>query len=271
MPHRPYLREPVLNSHVAFDSEYYLSIAVVGYDDPDVGEMHPADGSPDIPLNYAFMPLYPLVIRVVAAPLGAMGLESLAAATVAGVIVSLLAALAASLALFSLARRQLGDDGGLPRGRFPADLPDRLLPGPGLHRGAVPGAGYRLAGIPCRAVGRCWPPWRPCLPPWTRPIGVFLVLAIAVAMVEGLPDARRATVGAGGPGASSSPGGSCLLAPVGAYLALGDLLARQAFSVVQREYFGQQPLAFGESWENWLAVLDGLVDRPAGNARLLLP
>ena len=33
---RPYLSDDTLNTHVAFDSEYYVSIAVVGYDDPDV-------------------------------------------------------------------------------------------------------------------------------------------------------------------------------------------------------------------------------------------
>ncbi|MBN2305014.1 MAG: hypothetical protein JXQ72_11075, partial [Anaerolineae bacterium] len=31
---RPYLLEPFLNQHVSWDSEYYLSIAMHGYDDP---------------------------------------------------------------------------------------------------------------------------------------------------------------------------------------------------------------------------------------------
>ena len=57
---RPYLAEPTLNTHVAFDSEYYVSIAVVGYDDPEVPQYDGPDG--DVPLNYAFMPLYPTLI-----------------------------------------------------------------------------------------------------------------------------------------------------------------------------------------------------------------
>ena len=83
-PQRPYLNEDVLNSHVSFDSEYYLSIAVLGYDDPDVTQMFPEDGSAQLALNYAFMPAYPLAMRLVAAPLQALGLEPLAAASVAG-------------------------------------------------------------------------------------------------------------------------------------------------------------------------------------------
>ena len=85
---RPYLSDDTLNTHVAFDSEYYVSIAVVGYDDPDVPQHEAPDGE-ETPLNYAFLPAYPFAMRVIATPLGWLGLEPIAAATVAGVIVSL--------------------------------------------------------------------------------------------------------------------------------------------------------------------------------------
>jgi hypothetical protein len=251
---RPYLREPVLNSHVAFDSEYYLSIAVVGYDDPDVGEMHPEDGSADIPLNYAFMPLYPLVMRVVAAPLGAVGLEPVAAATVAGVVVSLLAALIAALALFSIARRRLGDDGGLraavfllvfPTGFFLAQVYTEAL-FLALALGTLALLAERRPLLAALAA---------VLATWTRPIGVFLVLAIAVAMIEWL----RTPAEAGAerwPRRAIAAWGISLVAPLAAYMAWAVSPLGQAFSTVQREYFGQQPLAIGESWENWRGVLD---------------
>ena len=64
---RPYLAEDTLNAHIAFDSEYYLSIATVGYDDPEVPQYEPPTGD-EVPLNYAFLPTYPLVMRVVALP-----------------------------------------------------------------------------------------------------------------------------------------------------------------------------------------------------------
>jgi len=40
---QPYLLEPFLNRQVAWDSEFYLSIALNGYDDPAVRAIGPAD------------------------------------------------------------------------------------------------------------------------------------------------------------------------------------------------------------------------------------
>ena len=107
-----YLMEPFLNTQVAWDSEFYLSIASAGYDDPDVrttNSKNPAAPS----LNYAFMPLYPLCMRGVMAVLGVFSLSRIATATLAGVIVSLLGALAAMLGIYSLSRAKWGEDGGI--------------------------------------------------------------------------------------------------------------------------------------------------------------
>ncbi len=38
---KPYLLEPFLNQHVSWDSEYYLSIAIGGYDDPAMRAIPP--------------------------------------------------------------------------------------------------------------------------------------------------------------------------------------------------------------------------------------
>jgi len=251
---RPYLREPVLNSHVAFDSEYYLSIAVFGYDDPDVGEMRPEDGSEPIPLNYAFMPLYPLAMRVVAAPLTALGLGPVAAATVAGVLVSLAAALAAVLALFSIARRRLGDAGGIRAGVFLLVFPT------GFFLAQV----YTEALFLALALGSLAlvADRRPLLAAslavlatWTRPIGVVLVLPIALAVIDSLR-AGRGSESARWPPRKLAAWGIAVVAPIGAYLAWAFSPLGQAFSIVQREYFGQQPLAIGASSQNWWAVFD---------------
>src|SRR5688572_4462017 len=80
-----YLLEPFMNNQVAWDSEYYLSIAVSGYDDPksphlspegvitvDSGNQISRSGSSfdqAISVNYAFFPFYPLMIRIFAIPL----------------------------------------------------------------------------------------------------------------------------------------------------------------------------------------------------------
>ena len=110
-----YLSEPFLNNHVAWDSEFYLSIATAGYKDPEVRSVQVIAAEvlavrPNmsisqittvgdaIPLNYAFLPFYPLVTRAFAIPLQILGLNQIATATLAGVIVSMLGTLAAMLA-----------------------------------------------------------------------------------------------------------------------------------------------------------------------------
>jgi hypothetical protein len=278
-PQRPYLNDDVLNSHVSFDSEYYLSIAVVGYDDTDVLPMFPEDGSPEIPLNYAFMPAYPMAMRVVAAPLQALGLAPTSAAAAAGVAVSLLAALIASLALYRLARRRLGDGAGVraafyllvfPTGFFLAQVYTEAM-FLALSLGCLALLDDRrplLAGI--AAV----------LATLTRPVGVLLVIPIALtafAMLrergEGAdeplaepaeppaePAEPHAQPHAAPPAVRArdlAVWAAAALLPVAAYLLWSISPLGQAFSTVQREYFGQQPLAIAQAWDNWVAALEG--------------
>lgn len=126
---RPYLLDPFMNNQVAWDSEYYLAIAVGGYDDPRTPHLTPTGISVNvvdhtvsqsgtsfdqsISLSYAFFPFYPLMIRIFAYPLSLFGMNAIATATLAGVIVSALGTLLGMLALFDLTRDSLGEDGAL--------------------------------------------------------------------------------------------------------------------------------------------------------------
>jgi hypothetical protein len=124
-----YLLDRFMNDQVAWDSEYYLAIAVGGYDDPRSPHLTPTgvvtspEGIPPAPTgsgfeqsistSYAFFPFYPFMIRIFAFPLQIFGLNPIATATLAGVIVSALGALLAMLALYDLTRDSLGEDGAL--------------------------------------------------------------------------------------------------------------------------------------------------------------
>src|SRR5688572_11882177 len=100
-----YLLEPFMNRQVAWDSEYYVGIAVGGYDDPEAGAVVNPNTGNQVIKNYSFFPLYPYVIRVFALPLRLLGLENpLAAASLAGVIVAVLGTLAGLLALWVMNR-----------------------------------------------------------------------------------------------------------------------------------------------------------------------
>src|SRR5688572_12028114 len=124
-----YLLEPFMNNQVAWDSEYYLAIAVGGYDDPRSPYLTPRgittvvrdhtvtqSGSSfgtSLSLNYAFFPFYPLMIRIFSFPLQILGMNPIATATLAGVIVSALGTLLGMLALYDLTRDSLGEEGAL--------------------------------------------------------------------------------------------------------------------------------------------------------------
>lgn len=125
---RIYLLYPFMNNQVAWDSEYYLSISLHGYNDPFVYNLTP--GGPKIfsqatladyqkvaeksvPLNYAFFPFYPWTIKVTSVLVGLLGMTQLATATLAGVIVSALGALGGMLALYDLTHKALDDDGAM--------------------------------------------------------------------------------------------------------------------------------------------------------------
>ena len=100
-----YLLEPFMNRQVAWDSEYYIGIAVGGYDDPKAGAVVNPNTGNQVIKNYSFFPFYPYVMRMFALPLKLFGLDNpLAAASLAGVTVSALGTLAGLLALWDLTR-----------------------------------------------------------------------------------------------------------------------------------------------------------------------
>jgi hypothetical protein len=123
-----YLLEPFMNNQVSWDSEYYLGIAVGGYDDPKIPHLQ-SFGSvtfdyhnllanniysgENTSLAYAFFPFYPWLIWLFHWPLLVFGLNPIATASLAGVIVSALGALCAMLAIYDLTKDSLGEDGAM--------------------------------------------------------------------------------------------------------------------------------------------------------------
>ncbi len=108
-----YLEEPFLNRNVSWDSEYYLGIAVGGYDDPAAGRsMDPKTGI-NWPRNYSFFPGYPMLIRLLMSPLSLFGLTPIGTASLAGVIAALLGTLAGMLAIWDLTRAYFDENDAL--------------------------------------------------------------------------------------------------------------------------------------------------------------
>ena len=158
-----------------------------------------------------------------------------------------------SLALFSIARRRLGDGAGIraafyllvfPTGFFLAQVYTEAF-FLALSLGCLALLDSRrplLAGI--AAVGATL----------TRPVGVLLAVPIAMTFIGMLRRGEDAAGDARNPRAMAGWVVAVLL-PVAAYLVWSFSPLGQAFSTVQREYFGQQPLAFEAAWTNWMEAL----------------
>ena len=67
----------------------------------------------ELPLNYAFLPFYPMMMRMLSFPLQVFGLNAIATATLAGIIISMLGTLGGMLALYDLTKDELGESGGV--------------------------------------------------------------------------------------------------------------------------------------------------------------
>ncbi|GAB4194594.1 MAG: hypothetical protein OHK0022_10770 [Roseiflexaceae bacterium] len=253
---RPYLREPLLNRHAAWDSEYYLSIASAGYDDPQMRaippsfnwaspQIAPKRDQPDwITLNYAFFPLYPLAARVLALPLGLLGLGPLATVALAAMLVSLLGTLGAMLALADL----FGDPQDEASGRraafylliFPAGMFLAQIYTEGFFLGLSFGA------LALARRGRwVWAGLLAAAATWTRASGALLLLPLlwcwwqgggfALLRVRPAVGVRRLLL-------------AC--APLPAYL-LWNAALGAPFHTVEAGYFGRGLLSFAPSWYAW--------------------
>jgi hypothetical protein len=126
----PYMMEPFMNNQVSWDSENYIGISIGGYDDPCItvayesvyalgGMIVPCmdtvnrGNEKPIRLSYAFFPFYPILMHLFSIPLSLLGLNPIAKATLAAVIISALGLLAAMLALYDLTYEKLGEEGAM--------------------------------------------------------------------------------------------------------------------------------------------------------------
>jgi hypothetical protein len=270
---KPYLNDPFLNTHVSWDSEFYLSIATTGYDDPRVRAIRvlpgrwvpvgpraatpPLPASPDnrpLSLNYAFMPFYPLLMRLVAFPFGAAGLDPIAAATLAGVIVSALGALIAMIALYDLTRDELGDDGGLRTAFYLVVFPTGFFLLQVYTEGLFVGLAFGSIAL-ARRQQWVWAALLAVLATWTRAVGVALVIPLAWAWWREFrtgddllkPSARRLALHA-----------LLVLLPIFAYLAWHFSFWGQAFGIVEGSYFSRGFLVIGKSLAVWTDSIRGM-------------
>jgi hypothetical protein len=240
---QPYLLEPFMRQFVAWDSEFYLSIAVHGYDDPAVRSVEV--DSRQVSLNYAFFPLYPSAVRVLARPLTAVW-NRVAAATLAGVLISILGAIAAAVSLFWLVRADGSESRAWKTAFFFLVFPTSFFLAQVYTEGLFTGLAFgSLALARWRKLG--WAAFLAVLATWTRPVGMCLVIPIAWACFE---DWR-----ARGRDRAALAGFLFALAPVAAFLVWRFSPLGRNFGDVEREFFNRGALEIGRSAARWRDVV----------------
>ncbi len=198
-----YLQEPFLNRQVSWDSEYYLAIALGGYEDPYVDRVGESFGTvrsgtgfwpfvipemvgsvrPGIPLNYAFFPFYPFVMRLLTPLFALTGLTPIAAASLAGVVISLLGTLAGVAALFELGREELGEEGGLRAAFYLLIFPSAFFLSVVYTEGLFLGLAFSSLLL-MRRGHRGWAVVLAVLATFTRAAGVVLVVPLLMSWVR---------------------------------------------------------------------------------------
>lgn len=258
----PYLQGQAMKGHAAWDSEFYISIALHGYEDPAMRAASPGS-TPDaevaapkgshptwVSLNHAFFPGYPFAMALIARPLAATGMDPVDAATLAGVIVSLIAALFAMIAIADLARGDSGPDedpgaNALRAAFYLAVWPAAVFLAQVYSESLFLAFSFGALALMKRdrwgwaavlAVGAVF----------TRATGVLLVIPFGLAW---LADGERRTL----------PRAALAAAPVIAYLAW-RLVFGGDFDFVETRYFGRWPFAIGLSAEAWSDFLGTLMN-----------
>jgi len=256
---QPYLLGRFLDRQVAWDSEFYLSIALHGYDDPQMRSLAPGSdlGSATLAphgrqpawtsLNQAFFPLYPFAMRALAWPLGQLGLEPLSAAALAGVMVSLLGTLGAILAIADLAAE--GGEGAQEGVRAAAHL---LIWPASFFLAQVYTEGLFLGlSFGALALGRrrrwLWAGLLAALATWTRSTGVLLILPLAWMAWTARGEGRRPSLQAL----------AAALAPLAAYLVWRAIWGA-GFDFVETHFFGRGMLWLTLSANSWTEAFQRL-------------
>ena len=273
----PFLLEPFMNRQVAWDSEYYLAIAVGGYNDARSPHLTPngvvtningSAGPPSdtdffksVSLSYAFFPFYPLLIRIFAFPLQILGMNPIATAALAGVIVSALGTLLGMLALYDLSRGLLGEDAALravfylivfPTGFFLLQVyTEGLFVGLAFACLAMLRRGNWLAAALLGVAATL-----------TRAVGVALVIPLLIVWFKagewrGL-DWRSMLHGS----ASLRPISHLFLAfaPLAAFLVWKFSYLGRAFDYIQTHYFSRGFLSLETSFHAWSNALQSLLN-----------
>jgi hypothetical protein len=247
-----YLLEPFMNRQVAWDSEYYVGIAVAGYDDPEAGAVvNPSTGQQVIK-NYSFFPFYPYVIRTFAWPFKLLGLNPLAAASLAGVTVAALGTLAGLLALWDLTRPYFDEEDAYRAVFYTLIFPTAFFFAMVYTEGLFIGLAFGSLALSKRGHW-VWASLLGLLASWTRAHGAALFLPL---LVFWLMQIRWREAWKPQMTWKWFLQGAFAFLPVAGYLIWRYSELGMGWAELQSFFFGRGLLSIDTSIENWIAAFE---------------
>lgn len=249
---KPYLMEPFMNRQVSWDSEFYLSIATVGYDDPDIRVVN-IPGREGLSMNYAFFPFYPLLAGAVRVPLQLLGLSAIGTSTLAGVLVSLVGTFFGMLALYDLSRSHDDHQTAMRAVFYLLIFPSAFFLAQVYTEGLFIGLAFGALAL-MRRNRLAWAALLAAFATWTRAIGLALVLPLAITWLQEAQWWNTRTISR-----RQILRGLLILAPVGAYV-LWYLALGEQFALVEEHWFGRGLFDFQRFFEGLKAATAGITD-----------
>src|SRR5258706_1257106 len=247
-----YLLEPFMNAQVAWDSEYYVGIAVGGYDDPKAGAVMDPKTGKNVIKNYSFFPLYPYVMWVFALPLKLFGLNPIAAASLAGVIVAALGTLAGLLALWDMTRPYFEEEDAYRAVFYALIFPTAFFFTMVYTEGLFIGLAFGALALSKRGHW-VWASILGLLAVWTRAQGAALALPLLVFWLMQIkwhePLKSQMTW-------KWFMQGALALLPLAGYVIWRYSALGNGWAELQEFYFGRGLMSIGKSIEDWVRAFD---------------
>lgn len=247
-----YLLEPFMNRQVAWDSEYYVGIAVGGYDDPQAGSaINPRTGKSVIK-NYSFFPFYPYVMRIFAWPLKLLGLNPLAAASFAGVVVAALGTLAGLLALWDLARPYFEEEDAYRAVFYALIFPTAFFFAMVYTEGLFIGLAFGALALSKRGHW-VWASILGLLAAWTRAHGAAVTVPLLIFWLMRIQwrEALRPQLTW-----KWFAQGALAFLPLVGYLIWRNSALGMGWAELQEFYFGRGLMSIESSIDNWIGAFD---------------
>jgi hypothetical protein len=260
-----YLLEPFMNRQVAWDSEYYVGIAVGGYDDPNAGTVINPNTGNKVIKNYSFFPFYPYVIRVFALPFRLLGLENpLAAASFAGVVVAALGTLAGLLALWDMTRPYFEEEDAYRAVFYALIFPTAFFFAMVYTEGLFIGLAFGALALSKRGHW-VWASILGLLAVWTRAHGAILALPLLLFWLMQIkwrePLKPQMTW-------KWLLRGALALLPLAGYLLWRYSALGQGWAELQEFLFGRGLMSIDSSIEAWKQAFEYARDMGGGHAQI---